>query len=223
MSRCMIADAPSGGSGDSHACCAATTRSAGSSARAPPPLPSPSISESVGASRVTRSPRQRAISPARPPFSALTDSAAPAVSMTVSSGSPSSEASRIPRRASRSASGPSGCAAVWPRRSCPRNTHGTSPKRTSAISRPGSDSPCPVPLRGTTSAAAYFSSRRTPGRSGSRERVTASQVSTSGTGSSAGSSTADRAARSGSMQVSARSRMSGMSSGATTASMMPRA
>ena len=47
-SRCTIALAPSGGSGDSHACWAATTRSAGSSASAPPPLPSPSIRHSVG-------------------------------------------------------------------------------------------------------------------------------------------------------------------------------
>ena len=50
-SRCTIALAPSGGSGESQACCAAMTRSAGSSASAPPPLPSPSMRHSVGASR----------------------------------------------------------------------------------------------------------------------------------------------------------------------------
>ena len=38
--------------------------------------------------------------------------------------------------------------------------------------RPGSDSPWPVPLSGITSVAAYLSSRRTPGRSGRRDRVT---------------------------------------------------
>ena len=39
--------------------------------------------------------------------------AAPGVSITVINGSLSSAASRIPRLASRSASGPSGCASVW--------------------------------------------------------------------------------------------------------------
>ena len=48
VSRCTIALAPSGGSGESQACCAATTRSAGRNASAPPPLPSPSIRHSVG-------------------------------------------------------------------------------------------------------------------------------------------------------------------------------
>jgi len=37
--RCTIALAPSGGSGESQPCWAASTRSAGSSASAPPPVP----------------------------------------------------------------------------------------------------------------------------------------------------------------------------------------
>ena len=49
---------------------------------------------------------QRAISPASAPSSALTESSAPGVSMTVTSGSPSSSARRMPRRACRSAAGP---------------------------------------------------------------------------------------------------------------------
>ena len=68
--RYRIAEAPSGGSGDSQACCAQSTRSAGSSASAPPPAPSPSSRQTVGASQLTRSARHRAISPASPPSSA---------------------------------------------------------------------------------------------------------------------------------------------------------
>ena len=55
---------------------------------------------------------QRAISPAMARSSASGDSSAPGVSMTVTSGSPSSSARRMPRRASRSAPGPM----AWPRR-----------------------------------------------------------------------------------------------------------
>ena len=57
-------------------------------------------------SSVTRSARQRAISPASPPSSASSDSAGPAVSMTSTSGSRRPAASAMPRRASRSAAGP---------------------------------------------------------------------------------------------------------------------
>ena len=58
---------------------------------------------------------QRAISPAmRALLGRDGESSAPGVSMTVTSGSPSSSASRMPRRACRSAAGPSGLSrAVW--------------------------------------------------------------------------------------------------------------
>ena len=72
-----------------------------------------------------------------PPFSASGDSAAPRVSITVTSGRPSSAASFIPRRASRSASGPIGCSAVWPRRSCPRKTHGACAEAHQRDQQPG--------------------------------------------------------------------------------------
>ena len=173
--RCRIADAPSGGSGESQACRAASTRSAGSRARAPPPAPWPSSRHSVGEGRVTRSARQRAISAASPPSSASRVSAAPAVSTTVSSGSPSSAASRIPRRASRRPAGPSGGASA-PRRSWPRTTQGAPPIRASARHSPGSCSPAPVPLNGVTDVPATLNRSRTPGRSGRRERRIESAV-----------------------------------------------
>ncbi len=101
-----MALAPSGGSGESQLCWAAMVRSAGSSASAPPPAPCPSSTETDGESSPMSSCSDRAISPARPPSSASWDRAAPAVSMTVSSGSRSSSASFMPRRASRSEPGP---------------------------------------------------------------------------------------------------------------------
>ena len=106
MSRNTIALAPSGGSGASQPCSAASTRSAGTIASAGPPLPWPSSTDTVGVSSVTSSARQLAISPARPPCSASADSAGPAVSITSTSGSCSPAASAMPRRASRSAAGP---------------------------------------------------------------------------------------------------------------------
>ena len=142
MSRCTIADAPSGGSGPSQPLAAASTRSAGTRASAPPPVPWPSSTASVGALSITRSCRQRAISPASPPSSASRDSAAPGVSISVTSGSRSSSARCMPRRASRSAGrARAGRTVLWPRRSCPSTTHGAPPKRASASSSPGSFSP----------------------------------------------------------------------------------
>ena len=85
-------------------------RPAGSSASAPPPQPCPRSTATVGTVSVVRVAMQRAISPAIARSSASGDSSAPGVSMTVTSGSPSSSASRIPRRASRSAAGPMACA-----------------------------------------------------------------------------------------------------------------
>jgi CDP-diacylglycerol--glycerol-3-phosphate 3-phosphatidyltransferase len=140
-SRCMIALAPSGGSGESHACCAAITRSAGKQR------------ERATAVALAEHQAQRRRPQGHQVGEAARDLAGEAallrlgrqrrsgVSITVISGSPSSTASRIPRRASRSAPGPSGCALVWPRRSWPRKTHGASPKRANAISSPGSLSP----------------------------------------------------------------------------------
>ena len=61
---------------------------------------------------------------ARPRSSASWDRAAPGVSMTVTRGRLSSAARRIPRRASRSAPGPSGVRAVCPRRSWPSSSSG---------------------------------------------------------------------------------------------------
>ena len=134
---------------------------------------------------MTRSCRQRAISPAIPPSSASRDSAAPGVSISVTSGSRSSAARCMPRRASRSAAGPSGAVRLCPRRSWPSTTQGAPPKRARASSSPGSFSPAPVPDRPTTSVAAVRSSRRTPGRSSRRDAVTTSQALRPSSGSSA--------------------------------------
>ena len=98
--------APSGGSGESQAFWVAIDDlRPGSSASAPPPQPWPRITETVGTVMVVRVAMQRAISPAMAPSSASGESSAPGVSITVTSGRPSSSASRIPRRASRSAAG----------------------------------------------------------------------------------------------------------------------
>ena len=107
----------------------------------------------VGEFSPMRSCRDRAISPASPPSSASLERAAPLVSMTVSRGSPSSSASLMPRRASRSEAGPiavccDGRGRVWP-----MTTQDSWPKRARASRRPGSFSPCPVPLSGSTSLA----------------------------------------------------------------------
>ena len=98
--------------------------------------------QSVGAVEHDQVGRQRAISPARPPSSASFDSAAPGVSMTRDQRQV--ELGRrgcMPRRASRSAAGPSGRRQLWPRRSWPSTTQGAPPKRASARSSPGSFSP----------------------------------------------------------------------------------
>ena len=62
--------------------------------------------DTVGVSSVTSSARHRAISPASPSSSACWESAGPAVSITSTSGSCNPAASAMPRRASRSARGP---------------------------------------------------------------------------------------------------------------------
>ena len=125
VSRCRIAEAPSGGSGESQR---AARRSPGRRASARGRrrrCPGRAARTASGASSVTRSARQRAISPASPPSSASFDSAAPGGVDHASPGAGrSSAASRIPRRATRSAPGPSGASSVWPRRSWPRTTHG---------------------------------------------------------------------------------------------------
>jgi hypothetical protein len=117
--RYLSTEAPSGDSADSQLFSAAMTRSAGSRARAAPPAPWPMSTASVGDWSVIRSARHRAISAARPRSSASLDSSAPAVSMTVTSGSRSSAASRMPRRAIRSAAGPTGWPSSSVARSCP--------------------------------------------------------------------------------------------------------
>ncbi len=132
VSRKTMALAPSGGRGASHAWVAARTRSAGRSASAPPPLPWPRRTETVGVSRVTKSARQRAISGAKPRSSASRDSAAPAVSITRTSGSFSSAARCMLRRASRNAAGPIVFSPVCPARSWPKITHGSPRNRARA-------------------------------------------------------------------------------------------
>ena len=172
------------GSGDSHECWAQTTRSAGIRASAPPPVPCPSSTQTVGTGSTTSSARQRAISPAMPPSSASLDRAAPAVSMTLTSGSPSSVASFIlagdlqPRRPERGLD-PLG-ATVLPEHDARHPLE----LRHGEEERLRSHSPAPVPNSGTTSLAPSLSSARTPfGRSGSRERVTDSHAGTSASGS----------------------------------------
>ena len=122
--RWMIALAPSGGSGESQEFSAASVRSAGSKASAAPPVPWPSRTETEGERSPINSLRESAISPAKPPSSDCTESSAPVVSMMVTSGSLSSWASCIPRRASRKDAGPrmavSGCRG----RCWPSTTHG---------------------------------------------------------------------------------------------------
>ena len=192
-----MALAPSGGSGESHPCWAATTRSAGSSANAPPPVPSPSSRQSVGADKVTRSARHRAISPARPASSASTDNARPRCRSRSSAAGRARQPAACRDAPPAAPPGPSGWASVCPLRSCPRKTHGDPPKLARAISNPGSDSPWPVPSSGITSVAANFRKRRRPGRSGLRERVTDSQVSTSGMSSCGGSTGSGETSRRG--------------------------
>ena len=121
---------PSGGSGASQPCCAASTRSAGTIASAGPPLPCPSSTETVGVSRVTRSARHRAISPASPPCSASADSAGPAVSIT-------RPAAASARRPAPCRGGPPQCAGPTspPTTRCwPSTTAGWPPNRASASS-----------------------------------------------------------------------------------------
>jgi hypothetical protein len=58
--------------------------------------------------------------------------------------------------------------------------HGAEPNFARASSSPGSFSPSPVPLSGSTVFAAVRSRSLTPGRSGRRELVIAAQASESG-------------------------------------------
>ena len=68
---------------------------AGRSASAPPPQPCPRTTDTVGTVIVVSVAMHRAISPAIARSSACGDSSAPGVSMTVTSGMPSSSARRI--------------------------------------------------------------------------------------------------------------------------------
>ncbi len=190
-----MALAPSGGSGASQPCSAANTRSAGTIASAGPPLPWPSNTDTVGVSSVTRSARQRAISPARPSCSASTVSAGPAVSMTSTSGSCRPAASAMPRRATRNAAGPTrragagGTTRIEPgppmTRCCPSTTAGWPPNLASASSVVAS-SPRPVPDSSTRSDVPCRNRYPTPGRSGRRDASTDSHAGTSGTGAASG-------------------------------------
>ena len=110
----------------------------------------------------------RAISPATARSSAETDSSAPGVSITVTSGSPSSSARFIARRASRSAAGPMARPAPCRVRSWPTSTHGWPSSRVRATTTVSSRSPSSVPRRRRVSVAAYRSRSRTPARPGSR-------------------------------------------------------
>jgi hypothetical protein len=218
-----IALAPSGGSGESHACSAAITRSAGRSASAAPPLPCPSSSDTDGTDRRDMSARQRAISPASAPSSARGERSAPGVSITATSGRRSSSASRMPRRASRSAVGPSGRSGVWCRRSCPIRTHGSPSNAVRASSSPASRWPSPVPLSGMTSSAPRRSRSRTPGRSGRRVSSTDSHVDRvrRGGGPGSGAGGGGCSAAWGVSSRSTRRATPARSSGATTPSMTP--
>ena len=171
--------APSGGSGESQACSVASTVSAGSSASAPPPQPWPRMTATVGTDIVVRVAMQRAISPAIAPSSAPGDSSAPGVSITVTSGSPSSSARRIPRRASRSAPGPIGWVGSWRLRSWPTTTHGWPSIRVSATITVSSRSPSSVPRSRTVPEPPCRSRWRTPARPGSRVRSIDSQADVS--------------------------------------------
>ena len=218
---CTITLAPSGGSGESQACWAHTTRSAGSRASAAPPVPGPSSSASVGTVSASMSWRLRAISPASPCSSASRDRAAPGVSITVTSGRSSSCARRIPRRAARSAPGPMGPSIACPRRSWPSTTQGILPNRASARSRPGSLSPSAVPCRITTSVAAERRRRRTPGRSSRRERPTESHTGASTTSGSASTGTGSPTPGRSHITDSARAVTEASASGGRTASTSP--
>ena len=125
---------------------------------------------------------QRAISPAMARSSASGDSSAPGVSMTLTSGSPSSWASRMPRRASRSAPGPMACPGTCRERSWPMTTHGWSSSRVSATRTVESRSPSSVPRSCNVPVAPWASRSRTPTRSVRRVRSTLSQAAWSPTG-----------------------------------------
>ena len=134
--------------------------------------PGRAAAHSVGASQgdQVRAGSGRSRRPARPPRPRR-DSAAPGVSMTVTSGRPSSAASRMPRRASRSAAGPERVRRGLAAAVLAEQHAGRPPKRASASSSPGSFSPCPGaverrPRRSRRTSAAV----RTPGRSGRRDR-----------------------------------------------------
>ncbi|CAG6929621.1 hypothetical protein PICSAR10_04043 [Mycobacterium avium subsp. paratuberculosis] len=215
VSRKTIALAPSGGSGASHPCSAASTRSAGTIASAGPPLPCPSSTDTVGVSRVTSSARHWAIWPASPPCSASADNAGPAVSITSTSGSRSSAARAMPRRASRSDAGPTNPPV---RRCWPSTTTGWPANRASANSVVAA-SPWPVPDNSTGSVAPCRSNSRTPGRSGRREATTESHAATSGIGSGGGGAASGSGASA--MTVIARSSVRRSSSSGTTPSITP--
>ena len=143
--------------------------------------PGRAAAHSVG--RVEQSPGRpgsgRSRRPDRPPRPPPT-APHPAVSMTVTSGSPSSAASRMPAarlaqagrdRAARRRPGGAG-----PGRGPRTARRRTAPARAAARAR---SRPAPVPWSGYDVGAAYRSSRRTPGRSGRRERVIDSHAGTS--------------------------------------------
>ena len=123
----------------------------------PAPLPrSPGRGSptTVGTVIVVSVAMHRAISPAIARSSASGDSSAPGVSITVTSGRPSSSASRIPRRASRSAPGPIAWPGACRARSWPTTTHGWSSRRVSATITVESRSPSSVPRSWSGAAGA---------------------------------------------------------------------
>ena len=110
--------------------------------------------------------------------SACCDSSAPGVSIMLISGSCSSCASWMPRRAIRSADGPNGClpSGGCLCRSWPINTTGREPIRASITVTAREVRPSPVPLNATVFGDSASTRCRNPGRSGFRVMVMLSQA-----------------------------------------------
>ena len=197
------------------------TSRAGRSASAPPPQPCPSTTDTVGTVIVVSVAMHRAISPAIARSSACADSSAPGVSMTVTSGRPSSSARRIARRASRSAPGPIGVVGDCRRAVLPdedarlavepgqRDEHGRRPARPRRCRCSRS-----VPVRAVPQQVAHAGPVGSAGDARSTPRRT---------GAGSARPRGDRQARHGRAgrraRASARSTSIGRSSAATTASM----
>ena len=174
-----MADAPSGGSGESQPWAAVNTLSAGSIARAPPPQPWPRMTDTVGTSTSTSSPRVRAIEPAMACSSAVADSSAPGVSIMDTRGIWRECARVMPRRANRRAAGPSSVSACggWWCRSWPMMTTGRLAMRVSATLTAGEIRPSPEPESSITLSEPSAARRCcSPGRSARRVAVMASQA-----------------------------------------------